>query len=236
MRARGVDRLWDARRCAPCDSTAGGRRRRGSSDGGRARRRRSAARRDSVPQCARHLDAARRSRRSHRDRARLWQGCGPRGQFDEIDDGPSARRGGGGRSGVDRPRPPRSGGASYHQSRDSGRGQHSARDRRSRLADADDPRDDELFWFRWDQRVPHLLGGSERKMNADVGRPATSPPRLHYAWVVALVTFAVLLVTAGFRATPAILIIPLERGFVWTRTVLPPTISINLPLSAPAPP
>src|SRR5260370_1503067 len=23
----------------------------------------------------------------------------------------------------------------------------------------DDPRDDELFWFRWDQRVPHLLGG-----------------------------------------------------------------------------
>ena len=42
----------------------------------------------------------------------------------------------------------------------------------------DDPRDDELFWFRWDQRVPHLLGGRARQTNADVGRPAKSPPRL----------------------------------------------------------
>jgi aryl-alcohol dehydrogenase-like predicted oxidoreductase len=42
----------------------------------------------------------------------------------------------------------------------------------------DDPRDDELFWFRWDQRVPHLVGGRARQMNADVGRPAKSPPRL----------------------------------------------------------
>lgn len=40
-------------------------------------------------------------------------------------------------------------------------------------------------------------------MNADVGRPAMSRsrPRLHHAWVVALVTFAVLLVTVGGRQT-----------------------------------
>jgi sugar phosphate permease len=78
--------------------------------------------------------------------------------------------------------------------------------------------------------VPHLLGGGERQMNADVGRPATSPPRLHYAWVVALVTFAVLLVTAGIRATPGILIIPLEREFGWSRTVISAAIAINIAL------
>src|SRR6266849_101650 len=67
-------------------------------------------------------------------------------------------------------------------------------------------------------------------MKADVGRPATSPPRLHYAWVVALVTFAVLLVTAGIRATPGILIIPLEREFGWSRTVISAAIAINIAL------
>jgi sugar phosphate permease len=67
-------------------------------------------------------------------------------------------------------------------------------------------------------------------MNADAGRPATSPPRLHYAWVVALVTFAVLLVTAGIRATPGILIIPLEREFGWSRTVISAAIAINIAL------
>jgi predicted MFS family arabinose efflux permease len=78
--------------------------------------------------------------------------------------------------------------------------------------------------------VPDLLGGSERQMKADAGRPATPPPRLHYAWVVALVTFAVLLVTAGIRATPGILIIPLEREFGWSRTVISAAIAINIAL------
>jgi hypothetical protein len=39
---------------------------------------------------------------------------------------------------------------------------------------------------------------------------------MHYAWVVALVTFVVLLVTAGIRATPGILIVPLESEFHWS--------------------
>ena len=38
-------------------------------------------------------------------------------------------------------------------------------------------------------------------------------PSLHYAWVVAVVTFFVLLVTAGIRATPGVLMVPLES---WT--------------------
>jgi hypothetical protein len=63
-------------------------------------------------------------------------------------------------------------------------------------------------------------------MNADVGRPATSPPRLDYACVVALVTFAVLLVTAGIRFTTGMLIIPLEREFGWNRIVISAAIAI----------
>jgi len=55
-------------------------------------------------------------------------------------------------------------------------------------------------------------------------------PRLHYAWVVALVTFGVLLVTAGIRATPGILIIPLESEFGWSRTVISAAIAINIAL------
>jgi sugar phosphate permease len=57
-----------------------------------------------------------------------------------------------------------------------------------------------------------------------------SPRRLHYAWIIAGVTFAVLLVTAGIRATPGILIIPLEREFAWSRTVISAAIAINIAL------
>jgi hypothetical protein len=40
---------------------------------------------------------------------------------------------------------------------------------------------------------------------------------IHYGWIVAAVTFLVLLSSAGVRATPSILIVPLEREFGWTR-------------------
>jgi hypothetical protein len=36
---------------------------------------------------------------------------------------------------------------------------------------------------------------------------------LHYAWIVAGVTFLTLLVAAGLRATPGVLIVPLETEF-----------------------
>src|SRR4051812_7164466 len=56
------------------------------------------------------------------------------------------------------------------------------------------------------------------------------PPRLHYAWVIALVTFFVLLVTAGIRATPGVLMIPLEQEFGWSRTAISGAIAINIAL------
>src|SRR5213080_2930456 len=52
--------------------------------------------------------------------------------------------------------------------------------------------------------------------------------RVHYAWVVAVVTFIALLGSAGFRATPGVLIVPLENEFGWNRAVFSVAVSINL--------
>jgi sugar phosphate permease len=54
--------------------------------------------------------------------------------------------------------------------------------------------------------------------------------KLHYAWVVAAVTFTVLLVTAGIRATPGILMVPLESEFGWSRAVISGAVAINIAL------
>jgi sugar phosphate permease len=52
--------------------------------------------------------------------------------------------------------------------------------------------------------------------------------KLHYAWVIAGITFITLIVTAAVRATPSILIVPLEREFGWSRVTISFAISINL--------
>jgi MFS family permease len=55
-------------------------------------------------------------------------------------------------------------------------------------------------------------------------------PRLHYAWIVAAVTFAALLVAAAVRATPGVLIVPLEREFGWTPAAISLAVTVNLVL------
>jgi sugar phosphate permease len=55
-------------------------------------------------------------------------------------------------------------------------------------------------------------------------------PRLHYGWIIALVTFVVLLVTAGIRATPGVLMISLEHEFGWNRAVISGAVAINIAL------
>ena len=65
------------------------------------------------------------------------------------------------------------------------------------------------------------------------GDPVIEPAarsRVHYAWVVALVTFTVLIITAGVRATPALLMIPLEQEFGWSRTAISAAVAINIAL------
>jgi len=54
--------------------------------------------------------------------------------------------------------------------------------------------------------------------------------RLHYAWVIAAVTFVILLVTAGIRATPGLFLVPLEREFGWSRAVISVAIAVNIAL------
>ena len=53
-------------------------------------------------------------------------------------------------------------------------------------------------------------------------------PRIHYAWVVAAVTFVALLCAAGFRSTPAVLMVPLQHEFGWSRATISIAVSINL--------
>jgi sugar phosphate permease len=52
--------------------------------------------------------------------------------------------------------------------------------------------------------------------------------RLHYGWFVAGATFVVLLVGAAIRATPGVLIVPLERELGWSRATISAAISLNL--------
>jgi sugar phosphate permease len=60
----------------------------------------------------------------------------------------------------------------------------------------------------------------------------TSPPqpRVHYAWIVAAVTFVVLLITAAIRATPGLFLVPLEAEFGWGRTTISASIAVNIAL------
>src|SRR5437660_2719236 len=52
--------------------------------------------------------------------------------------------------------------------------------------------------------------------------------KLHYAWIVAGVAFVPLLVDAGLRATPGVLIVPLETEFGWSRTTISFGIGLNI--------
>src|SRR5690242_14694082 len=54
--------------------------------------------------------------------------------------------------------------------------------------------------------------------------------RRHYAWLIVLVTFVTLITTAGFRATPGVLIVPLQEEFGWSRGTISVAISIGLVL------
>src|SRR5579862_2183511 len=58
----------------------------------------------------------------------------------------------------------------------------------------------------------------------------TPSSRVHYAWVVAVVTFVVMLVTAGVRATPGLFMVPLETEFGWSRTTISASIAVNIAL------
>ena len=53
-------------------------------------------------------------------------------------------------------------------------------------------------------------------------------PQVHYAWSVAGVTFLILLVGAGVRAAPSVLIVPLENEFAWSAATIGAAVAINI--------
>jgi len=55
-------------------------------------------------------------------------------------------------------------------------------------------------------------------------------PRLHYAWIVLAISFLTLLTAAATRASPGILIVPLEQEFGWSRATIALAVSVNLVL------
>jgi sugar phosphate permease len=56
-------------------------------------------------------------------------------------------------------------------------------------------------------------------------RPST---RFHYAWVIMAITFVVIVITAGIRAAPGVLIVPLEEEFHWSRATISFAVGVNL--------
>ncbi|CAB3790555.1 L-lactate transporter [Paraburkholderia caffeinitolerans] len=54
--------------------------------------------------------------------------------------------------------------------------------------------------------------------------------RFHYGWIVVAVVFLVLLAAAGTRATPSVLMVPLEHQFGWSRATISLAISVNIAL------
>src|SRR4051812_40625485 len=53
-------------------------------------------------------------------------------------------------------------------------------------------------------------------------------PRFHYGWVVVGVVFLCLLVSAGIRATPSVLMVPFEHAFGWSRATISVALAISL--------
>jgi len=61
----------------------------------------------------------------------------------------------------------------------------------------------------------------------NVSTPSPSP-RLHYAWVVAGVTFLTLLAAAGARSAPSVMLLPLSNEFQWSRATVSSVVAINI--------
>jgi sugar phosphate permease len=60
--------------------------------------------------------------------------------------------------------------------------------------------------------------------------------RLHYGWIVVAVTALTLIISAGVRSAPGVMVIPMEQDLHWSRTAISLAVSIGLlcyGLSAP---
>ena len=58
----------------------------------------------------------------------------------------------------------------------------------------------------------------------------TGQHRIHPAWLVAIVTFWVLLASAAFRSSMGLMVVPFEDEFGWSRSAISLAVSVNLVL------
>jgi cyanate permease len=66
------------------------------------------------------------------------------------------------------------------------------------------------------------------KISMPPSLPAPRPARIHRAWWVAAVAGIAIIGAAGFRATPGVLIDPLQQAFGWSRGTISLAVSVNL--------
>ncbi len=59
-------------------------------------------------------------------------------------------------------------------------------------------------------------------------RSLPAPKKLHYGWTVVAVSFVAMLVAAGTRAAPSVLIVPWETEFGWSRATISFAIAVQL--------
>src|SRR3978361_407015 len=58
----------------------------------------------------------------------------------------------------------------------------------------------------------------------------TRRPRLHWCWVVSVVSFVAILGAAGFRSVPGVMMNPLHEEFGWAHGTVGLAMSVNMTL------
>ena len=52
--------------------------------------------------------------------------------------------------------------------------------------------------------------------------------RIHYAWIVVVIAFTVILIGVGVRAAPSVLLVPLQHTFGWSADTISGAVSLNI--------
>src|SRR5207245_5471126 len=74
-------------------------------------------------------------------------------------------------------------------------------------------------------RIGNALDPPSRKRNSE---PMRQQQKIHYGWIVVGVTFLTLLLGAGVRSAPGILMVPFEDEFHWSRSTISFAVAVNL--------
>jgi MFS family permease len=77
--------------------------------------------------------------------------------------------------------------------------------------------------------VAHRIRDSDRVTLIAAGK-STPLSRIHWAWVVAAVSFIAILGAAGFRSVPGVMMNPLHHEFGWSHGVVGLAMSVNMTL------